>query len=323
MKCVFVTGGSGFLGRNIIAVLREHGYEVRALARSEHAMKNAQSAGAEPVLGDLDDREALRVGMSGCTTVFHAAAMVDDWGRYDEFYNVNVVGTERVLAVAKEAGVRRFVHVSTEAVLIGGTPIINADETWPLPKRPLGLYPLTKGMAEERVIAANSSDMTTIVLRPRFIWGNGDTSVLAKMLKSVKDGSWMWISGGHYLTSTCHVANVCEAMMLAASRGRGGDIYFITDGKPVEFREFVTRLLLSQGVDPGTRSIPRWLVRLVASCSELAWSLLRLRGKPPITRCGLCLIGEEVTINDAKARQELGYAPVISIEEGLAEMMHD
>src|SRR4051812_38112289 len=118
----FVTGGSGFVGRNLIAALRESGAQVRALARSAAAMQAVERAGAEPVAGDLDDEAAMRAGMAGCDVVFHAAAQVGDWGNFADFYRANVAGTEHVLAAARASGVPRLVHVSTEAVLVGGPP---------------------------------------------------------------------------------------------------------------------------------------------------------------------------------------------------------
>lgn len=316
----FITGGSGFVGRNLIAMLKSRGDVVRALARSDAAIQTVQQLGAEPVRGDLDNAEALRNGMSGCEVVFHSAAKVEDWGRYEDFHRANVVGTENVLQAARATGVKKFIHVSTEAVLAGGPPIRNADETWPRAKKPLGLYPFTKGLAEARVRAANSPELATVIVRPRFIWGKGDTSVLPQIINAVQRGEFMWINGGRYLTSTCHVKNVCEGALLAAERGRGGEIYFLTDGQPIEFRQFITALLQTQNIDPGNRNVPLWLARSFAHVSEAIWHALHRNSRPPITRTAVCLIGESVTVNDAKARRELGYVGKVSIEEGLAEM---
>jgi nucleoside-diphosphate-sugar epimerase len=316
----FVTGGSGFVGRNLIAALRARGTEVRALARSEAAAKTVRELGAEAVEGDLNDNDALRSGMEGCDAVIHSAAYVEGWGRFEDFYTINVTGTECMLAAARSVGISRFVHISTEAVLVGGPPIVNADETRPRPERPIGLYPLTKGLAEERVLANNSPEMATVIVRPRFIWGKDDTSVLRQLVTAVKKGKFMWFNGGRYLTSTCHVSNVCEGAILAAERGRGGEIYFLTDGEPVEVRSFLTALLRTQGLDPGERSLPRWLAGAMAWTVETAWLKLGLKGTPPITRTAIKLIGEEVTVNDAKARRELGYKGAVTREAGLAAM---
>ncbi len=98
-------------------------------------------------------------------------------------------------------------HVGTEAVLADGEPIVRADETRPYPERPAGPYPISKGQAERAVIAANRlGELETVAIRPRFIWGKGDTSVLPELVEAVRKGRFAWIDGGHYLTSTCHVA---------------------------------------------------------------------------------------------------------------------
>ena len=316
----FVTGGSGFVGRNLLEALRQRGDTVRALARSGEAIDVVSRRGAMPVRGDLDTTEVMRDAMRGFDVVFHVAALASEWGAPKLFHRINVEGTRHVIAAARDAGVSRLVHVSTEAVLLGGPPLRNADETRPRPFRPVGPYGWSKGLAEAEVLAENQRGLETVVVRPRLIWGTGDTTVLPRMVQAVRDGKFMWIAGGRYLTSTCHVRNACEGLLLAAERGRPGEIYFVTDGAPVEFRAFITALLRSQGVEPGDRSAPRWAVRLAAPAAEAAWRALPLRGAPPINRAILVTIGDEVTVSDAKARRELGYRGQVTIHAGLAEM---
>jgi nucleoside-diphosphate-sugar epimerase len=323
LTSAFVTGGSGFVGRHLIAMLVERGVEVAALARSDASARRVRDAGATAVAGDLADAEALATGCRGREVVFHAAAKVDQWGHRRDFVEVNVEGTRRLLEAARESGVTRFVHVSTEAVLVGGPPIVGVDETRRKPARPVGLYAATKAEAEDLVLAANAASFETVVARPRLIWGEGDTSLLPKLMEAVEAGRFRWISKGRYLTSTCHVKNVCHGLLLAAEKGAGGEVYFLTDGDAQPFREFVSRLLATQGVEPPDKALPRWLARTVAWTSETIWRVLPLRGAPPITRTALKLIGEEVTVDDAKARRELGYEPIISVEEGLREMAGD
>lgn len=320
VSTAFVTGGSGFVGRALIGELRARGEHVRALARSEAAKRAVKEAGADPVAGDLDDTDALREGMTGCDVVYHSAAYVKQWGPREDFFRVNVAGTSNVLEQARAAGAKTFVHVSTEAVLAGERPIILADETRPHAAHPAGLYPLTKGIAEERVVLANSPDFRAVIIRPRLIWGKGDTSVLPQIAEAVRAGRFSWIDGGRYLTSTCHVDNVCEGALLAAQRGRGGEAYFLTDGEPVEMRGFLTALLRTQGLEPGSSSIPGWLARALARGLEAVWEPLGIPGEPPVTYASVKLIGEEVTVNDAKARRELGYIGATTREQGLREM---
>lgn len=317
----FVTGGSGFVGGALIRALKARGDTVVALARSDKAEAAVTSAGADRVTrGELGDTDAMAAGMAGCRVVFHSAAVVTDWGDPRLFERVNIDGTRNALAAARAAGVARFVHVSTEAVLVGGRPLVDADETWDYPKKPLGLYPRTKGAAERLVIDANSDDLTTVVLRPRFIWGAQDTTLLPELIEAVRSGKFRWVGGGDYLTSTCHVDNVVEGLLCGAERGRGGEVYFLTDGEPQNFRAFITAMLATQDVDPGKKTVPRWLARASAWTLEGVWKLFRARRPPPITRTAVRLIGEQVTVVDQKARDELGYRARVSPAEGLAAM---
>lgn len=314
MKRAFVTGGSGFLGGHLIPAVRARGIEVAALARSDSAAATVEALGATAVRGDLEDVKALEAGMRGCDVVFHAAAHRTQYDPVEVHMRITVKGTENVLAAARAAGVKRVIHVGTEAVLADGHPIIRADETRPLPTQPMGPYPLTKGLAEQAVLAASRDGFETVVVRPRFIWGKGDTSVLMDFVDAVKQGKFAWIGGGHYLTSTVHVDNVVEGMLLAADKGTPGSIYFLTDGAPIEFREFVTKMLATQGIDvQRARSLPRWLARTAASLT--AWMK-----RPPLTKTAFALMAHEVTVDDSKARRELGYVGKKTIADGLAEM---
>jgi len=321
MKRAFVTGGSGFVGRNLIAELAARGVEVCALARSDGAEETVRLAGARlSVRGDLDAVAVMGEAMRDCEVIFHAAAKVEVWGDPAEFHRATVQGTQNVLDAAKAAGVRRFVHVSTEAVLAGGPPIIGADETWPYPDKPAGLYPLTKGLAEQHVVAANSPTLTTVAVRPPLIWGKGDTSVLPKIAEAARRGQWMWFGGGHYPHATTHIANVVHGLLLAAEKGRGGEIYFVTDGEPQDFRDFITAQLRAIGVMQESRSIPYGLAAALASGGEWLWKTLGLKSMPPLPRSVLFLMGQKLTVSDTKARRDLGYAPIMSVERGLLEI---
>jgi len=313
MKRAFVTGGSGFVGGRVIRELRARGVEVAALARSAASAGMVESLGATAVRGDLDDRAAMQAGMAGADAVIHAAAYVEEHGPLAEFLRVTVTGTENALAAARAAGVPRFVHVSTEAVLADGKPIVQANETRPRTTRPIGPYPLSKGLAEDRVLAANRDGLATVIVRPRFIWGAGDTNLLPKIAERVKRGRFAWIGGGRYLSSTCHVDNVVEGTLLAAERGAPGEVYFLTDGEPVELRAFLTEVLATYGAEPGDRSVPRWLARAVAALT--GWMK-----QPPVTRTAIALVGQEVTVVDTKARRELGYTSHVSRARGVAEL---
>jgi nucleoside-diphosphate-sugar epimerase len=315
----FVTGGSGFIGGRLIGRLVAEGRPVRALARSEEAAAKVEALGAEAVRGELGDRDSLAAGAAGCATAFHLAAHLGEWGSWEDFERGNVEGTRNVLAACEEAGVERFVHCGTEAALMAGDPLVHVDETAPLRPDSRAPYPATKAEAELAVREANREGFETIAMRPRFVWGRGDTTLLPEMVKTVEAGKFAWVGGGRNVTDTAHVDNVAEGLVLCAEKGRPGEAYFITDGEPVIFREFVTEMLRTQGVEPPDRSLPAWTAAPLAGLCELLWKL-PLPGEPPMTKFRSWILTQECTIEIGKAREELGYRPLISHEQGLAEM---
>jgi nucleoside-diphosphate-sugar epimerase len=319
-KTAFVTGGSGFIGGVLVRRLVAGGATVKALARSDRSATAVAALGAQPVRGDLDDVGAMTAGAEGCDVAFHLAAVVAQWGEPEEFRRGNVDGTRNALEACSAAGVGRFVHCGTEAAILAGEPLINADETAPLRPDSPALYSATKAEAERLVRAASREGFETVVLRPRLVWGAGDTTLLPEMIAASEAGRFAWVGGGTHRTSTTHVDNTVEGLLLAAERGTPGEAYFVTDGEPVVFREFVSAMLRARGVEPPTRTVPTALAGAVARGGELAWRLLPLPGEPPLTRFAFWFASQECTLDDSKARRELGYSPVTSRDEGLAAL---
>jgi nucleoside-diphosphate-sugar epimerase len=293
---------------------------VRALARSDASAERVRERGAEPVSGELDDASAMQAGATDCEVCFHAAAKVEDWGDPADFERLNVRGTENVIAACRGAGVRRLVHVGTEAALTTGQALVNVDEAAPLrPDSPL-LYPATKAKAEQLVQAANGDGLETVVIRPRFVWGRGDTTLLPAIADMVRAGRFRWIGGGRQLSDTTHVENTVEGLWLGATRAPAGGVFFVTDGEPVVFREFLTRMLETQGVTVPDKSIPAPVASGAALAAERAWRLLRRSGPPPVTRFAVWASSKECTIDISRARSDLDYRPVMTRDQGLAEL---
>jgi nucleoside-diphosphate-sugar epimerase len=316
----FVTGGSGFIGGRLLDRLSREGWRVRALARSEASAATVSERGAEPARGDLSDPDAIRAGAEGAEVAFHCAAHLGSWGSREEFEQVNVAGTRNVVEACRAAGVRRLVHTSSEAAVTAGDPLVDVDETAPLRPDSGSLYCATKARAEQVVRDRNGDGIETVVVRPRFVWGRGDRTILPGLVKSIEAGRFAWIGGGRQRTSTTHVDNVVEGLMMAAERGEPGGVYFVTDGDPVVFRDFVSELVATQGVEPPTRSMPAWLAGTVARGGELLWRALPLPGQPPVTRMEYWVSSQQQTIDISRARRELGYEPVQTIPAGMAEL---
>ena len=212
-----VTGGSGFIGGRLIESLVADGHGP-ALARSRSSADSVAALGAEPVRGELGDPESLRAAATGCDVAFHAAAKVEDFGPWEEFERDNVQGTRNVAEACAAAGVSRLVHVSTEAVLIAGDPLVGVDETAPLRTDSRAPYSRSKALAERALLAADADAAEPDGVRPRFVWGAGDLTLLPEMVEMVRSGRFAWIGGGRHLTDTTHVDNVVRGLRLAADR---------------------------------------------------------------------------------------------------------
>src|ERR687895_819624 len=321
MPAAFVTGGSGFIGGALIERLGREGWEVRALARSVGAAAKVRERGAEPVAGELGDMRALEAESVGCDVCFHAAAKVEDWGDPAEFERLNVGGTANVISASRAAGVRRLVHVGTEAALTAGQALVRVGVGAPLRADSPFLYSSSKAKAEQLVRDANGDGLETVVVRPRFVWGRGDTTLLPAIAELVRSGRFRWIGGGRHLTDTKHVDNTVEGLCLGATKAPAGGVYFVTDGEPVVFREFLERMLGTQGVSVPDKSVPAGVATAAAAGAERAWRLLRRPGPPPLTRFAVWVSSKECTLDISRARTELGYEPVRTRDEGLAGLV--
>lgn len=315
---IFLTGASGFVGGAIGKRLAKDHW-VLALARSPKSIAKVQALGLRPIAGSLETIESA--ALKECDLVIHCAAFVEPWGTLAEFEKVNVEGTKRLLEMAKKAGVRRFIHISTEAALFYGQDMVDIDESYPYPSYSPFPYSETKRRAEILVRQANvPGELETICLRPRLVWGPGDETILANLIEMVDAGRYRWIDGGKWKTSTCHIDNLVEATVLAMDRGQGGAAYFITDGEVNTMRDFLTGLLATAHRDPGSKSVPSWLVRFLAQAFEAIWRLFRIKKKPPITRFSAAIMSSHCTISSNAAQSDLGYVPLVSVKDGLAKL---
>ena len=317
---VFITGASGFVGGAATRRLVAEGCEVIAMSRSESSDNKICALGATPSRCDLGTIAAANI--AGCEIVIHAAAHVEAWGDVDAWDKANVQGTKNVLAAARAAGVRRFIHIGTEAALVHGQDLIAVDETYPLALDSPYPYCRTKALAEQAVLAANKADenFTTMVLRPRFIWGPGDTTILPSILAMAAAGKWTWIAGGLAMTSTTYIENLVDAILLAREGGKAGEAYFILDEGTRSMKEIIGGMAAARGVALPDRSMPGWLARGIGSTLEFVWRTLGIKTKPALTAHEAMVMSRHCTLNGDKAQRELGYRPRISVAQGLSAM---
>lgn len=322
---IFVTGGSGFVGQHLIRRLVGAGHEVTALARTDRAAELVGRAGAQPVLGDLSDlvdsdpppqwTSALR----GVDAVVHGAAYMAFWGPDDVFRRANLAPSVALHQLAASSGVKRFVLISAASVATGTqrAPVVDerTDEG-----RPNIAYSRIKLATERILLSADTPTMTTVALRPPFIWGAG-MSTLGQFVAAVEAGRFSWIDKGKHTVDFVHVGNLAEAVRLALTGGRAGRAYYITDGTPMPTRDLFTPLLATQGVDVSAApSVPFALAAPLGALLETGARLLRRPEPPMLTNWITTFMGRDRSYDITAARRELGYTPSVSLADGLAQM---
>jgi len=315
-----VTGGGGFLGQAIVRGLLGRGARVRSFSRQPH--DGLKALGVEQMRGDIADPAAVNTAVQGCEIVFHAAARPGIWGNYEDFHLPNVTGTQNVIAACRQNGVRRLVHTSSPSVVFDGRDMEGVDESAPYPAHFEAHYPMTKALAEQLVRAANDAQLATVSLRPHLVWGPGDNHLLPRLAARAKAGQLARIGTRATLIDTVYVDNAAEAHLLAADRLApgspiAGKVYFISQGEPVPTWEMVNRLLATAGAPPVTRSVPVWLALALAWMFETAHRITRSPGEPRLTRFVVRELSTAHWFDISAARRDLGYAPRISIAEGL------
>jgi nucleoside-diphosphate-sugar epimerase len=318
-----VTGGGGFLGSAIVRRLRGRGDRVSSLSRSHHPHLTA--LGVHQHQGDVADPQAVDKAARECDILFHVAARTGLGGRYADYHRTNVLGTENVLAACRRHSIRRLVYTSSPSVVFNGRDLEGVDESLPYPAHFEAHYPATKARAEQMVLQANGPDLATVALRPHLLWGPGDTNLIPRILARARAGRLRRIGRANKLIDSIYIDNAADAHLLAADRLTpgspiAGKAYFLSQGEPVPLWDLVNRILQAAGVGPVTRSIPFGVAYAASLLLETVYALLRREGEPPLTRFLARELSTAHWFDIRAARRDLGYAPAVSLDEGLRRL---
>jgi 2-alkyl-3-oxoalkanoate reductase len=315
-----VTGGGGFVGRAVVSRLLTLGVQTRVIGR--HRYPQVEAAGATCMVGDIADGDVLCQAVQGVDVVFHVAALAGIWGSWSDYYRVNVQGTENIVQACRKAKVPFLVYTSTPSVVFNGEDICGGDERLPYGRDFLCHYAKSKAMAERMVLAATGDDLKTCALRPHLIWGPGDPHLLPRLLARGREKSLRQVGDGSNLVDISYIDNVAEAHILAAKNLAGpgtasGKTYFISQGEPVRLWQWINDLFSRMAIPPVEKRVSLTTAYRLGRILEMVYTLLRLRQEPRMTRFLAEQLAKSHYFSIAQAQLELGYAPLISTEEGL------
>jgi 3beta-hydroxy-delta5-steroid dehydrogenase/steroid delta-isomerase len=321
-RCL-ITGGSGYLGRELAKDLVGRGIPVRLF---DVRAPTSPVEGAEVVVGDIRDHDAVRAACEGIDTVFHAAALIRPLriaseAQRREVETVNVGGTEHLLSAAREAGVSRVVYTSSVNVVVD-RPYAGADESVPYAREEgIDLYTDTKARAERLVLEADGDELATCALRPGGIYGPGEPQHFPRIVQNALRGQVIaLIDGGRALADNVYIDDLVAAHRMAAealcepeARNRG-KAYFISDGQPQNYFHFFKPTMDQLGVPFPTRSVPAMVVDPITRIGELLHSLGGPR--PPLTTMELDKLRHDHFFSIEGAERDFGWRPQVPPEEG-------
>ncbi len=319
---ILVTGATGFLGQHLVRRLIELGQPVRATGRNIRVGLELQAAGADFRPVDLRDRAGMIAAAEGVEAVVHSGALSSVWGRRKDFHAINVDGTENVIAACRANGVKRLVYISSPSVMTRPIAQLNLNESEPLPDKHVSIYSETKRLGEELVhqAAAASADLETVILRPKAIYGPGDTAIFPRLIKAASKGRLPIIGDGKTVTNLTHVRDVVAAILLALKSDKAvGNTYLITGGEEVRIWDAIKEVVTRSGYKAPTRKIGIGRAMRAARVLEFVWRTLHLPGEPPLTTYTAGILGLSQTYDISAARRDLGYEPAVALEEGIAE----
>ncbi len=305
----FVTGGTGFLGYEIVRQLLDGGHRVLALSRNGTLPGDLPKENLEIVRGDLDETGKLAEGMRGVAVVYHVAANVQMWTtRWAESERANVVGTRNMVQAARKSGVDRFVFTSTGSTIGKPYPptneVVTVDEESKYNFAPLKMvYPHTKWLAEQEVLRGAAEGLETVITHPTAVFGPGDwkANVLPLFL-ATKTPAGMAVPNG--IRTTCDVRDVAMAHIVAAARAPAGSRY-ILGGEILSVRELFAKIAMAMGGRAPRMTLPNWTVLGVARMMEVGASL---SGRPPKLSYEMALQSTfRARLSSKRAADDLGY----------------
>lgn len=321
---ILVTGGGGFLGFAIVRQLLSQGHEIVSFSR--HKYTYLEEVSVIQFQGNLSDFGVLKQAMEGCEAVFHVAAKVGMWGKFEDFFLTNVKGTENVLKACRELGIRYLIFTSSPSVVFDGKDSEGKSESLPYPKKFTAFYPQTKAMAEQLIMAANNASLKTVCLRPHLIWGPGDQTLLPRLIEKAKQGK-IWIIGdGSNKVDCVFIDNAAKAhakvlcQMIIDPLPVEGKAYFISQGNPIPMAELINNLISTAGLPPVSKHLTPVIAQFIGRVMETTYRFFGKASEPIITLFLAQQLSAAHWYDISAAKRDFGYEAEVSIEEGMVKL---
>jgi 2-alkyl-3-oxoalkanoate reductase len=312
-----VTGAGGFLGSHLTELLVDAGERPRVLLRPGERVAAVAESDVDMRVGALSDRAALEQAVSGVDRVLHCAARTGPWGPEREYQRTNVSGLETLARAALEAGVERFVHVSS--ITVHGNDVCgSADEGSPFREEP-NPYSRSKVAGERllgRLIRDEGAPVT--IVRPGWIYGPRDRASFARLARMIETGRMTMVGGGENRLPLIYVRDAARGVLLASEAPRAERrSYLLVNDERVTQRDFVAAIAAELDAPMPTRRVPYGLALKLGRAAEAVARLARTRRPPPVMRYGIQLLGGDNRFIITRAREELGFEPLVDLAEGV------
>jgi 2-alkyl-3-oxoalkanoate reductase len=310
---VLITGATSMIGRKTAEELMHRGHDVQLLQRGSSDLD-------VPVFrGDIRDADVVQTAVNGCDVVIHAAAKVGLVGRFSEFHDINVVGTQHVVNAAAAAGARGVVYVSSPSVSYSTTPVLGAVAP-PARDDVLGYYSQTKSVAERAVLADRR--IAAVALRPHLVWGPGDTQLVGRIVERARQRRLALVNNGEAIVDSTYIDNVSDALAAAAERvgvqeNLSGRALVVSNGEPRTVASLVQSICSAANVSYAPRNIGLGAAVRLGKVMEAVYKL-RPHAEPPLTAFTAYQLGISHWFDISETKELLQWSPRISLDEGFA-----
>ena len=319
-----ITGAGGLVGSYLAQACVNRGYKVKALIRNGSDSSFLEKLGVEVVRGDLQDESLPKEATLGVDTVFHCAAKVGDWGSIDSYRQVNVEGLRKLLNSLEPSQIHRFIHFSSLGVY-EARHHYQTDESTPPPEQHFDGYTQSKVESEKLALQYHrEKGYPVVVLRPGFIYGPRDRTVLPRLMQKLKTKEVKYIGSSSFAMNNIFVGNLVHAAFLALDNPKAvGEVFNLTDGEKTSKKRFITSIAKGMNLpSPFFIPVPLWLAKLIASSMEKKALKNGAQQAPKVTRANIKFLGLNLDFSIEKAKRILGYAPIKTFDEGIAETLN-